>query len=130
MNLSNYATGIQHVGIPTENLETTVQFYERLGFQIVFETSNPDTLQQVVFLQLETLVIEAYESDHTEKKTGAIDHIAINVHNIDNVYKYICRNDLNTTNDEIHFLPFWENGVKFFTIEGPNGEKIEFSQYL
>lgn len=25
---------------------------------------------------------------------------------------------------------FWENGVKFFTIEGPNKEKVEFSQYL
>ena len=24
------------------------------------------------------------------------------------------------TNDLVHFLPFWENGVKFFTIEGPN----------
>ena len=22
------------------------------------------------------------------------------------------------TNDIVHFLPFWENGVKFFTIEG------------
>lgn len=37
---------------------------------------------------------------------------------------------LNTTNDEVHFLPFWENGVKFFTIEGSNKEKVEFSQYL
>ena len=37
---------------------------------------------------------------------------------------------LNTTNDTVHFLPFWENGVKFFTIEGPNKEKVEFSQYL
>jgi hypothetical protein len=34
------------------------------------------------------------------------------------------------TNDIVHFLPFWENGVKFFTIEGPNKEKVEFSQYL
>ena len=31
---------------------------------------------------------------------------------------------------EIHFLPFWDNGVHFFTIEGPNKEKVEFSQYL
>ena len=34
------------------------------------------------------------------------------------------------TNDIVHFLPFWENGVKFFTIERPNKEKVEFSQYL
>lgn len=31
-------------------------------------------------------------------------------------------------NDEIEFLPFWENGVRFFTFYGPNREKIEFSQ--
>lgn len=31
---------------------------------------------------------------------------------------------------EIQFLPFWENGVRFFTIVGSNKEKIEFSQYL
>ena len=31
---------------------------------------------------------------------------------------------------EIHFLPFRENGVKYFTIEGSNKEKVEFSQYL
>ena len=31
------------------------------------------------------------------------------------------------TNDLVHFLPFWENGV---TIEEPNKEKVEFSQYL
>ena len=34
------------------------------------------------------------------------------------------------TNDIVHVLPFWENGVKFFTIEGPNKEKVEFGQYL
>ena len=33
------------------------------------------------------------------------------------------------TNDIVHFLPFWENGVKFFTIERPNKEKVEFSTY-
>lgn len=28
------------------------------------------------------------------------------------------------------FFCICENGVKFFTIEGPNKEKVEFSQYL
>ena len=32
--------------------------------------------------------------------------------------------------EEIEFLPFWENGVKYFNITGPNGETVEFSQYL
>ena len=31
---------------------------------------------------------------------------------------------------KVNGLPFWENGVKFFTIEGPNKEKIEFCEKL
>ena len=37
---------------------------------------------------------------------------------------------LTMLDDEIHGLPFWANGVKFFTVEGPNGEKVEFCQKL
>lgn len=46
------------------------------------------------------------------------------------IYKEICDKNMNTLQDEIHFLPFWDNGVRFFTIKGPNEEKIEFSQFL
>ena len=28
------------------------------------------------------------------------------------------------------FLPFWQNGVKFFILLGPNQERVEFNQYL
>jgi len=28
------------------------------------------------------------------------------------------------------FLPFWEHGVKYFTVRGPDGEKVEFNQIL
>ena len=49
---------------------------------------------------------------------------------LEEIYQYINEAGLNTTQDSIHFLPFWENGVRFFTIKGPNKEKIEFSQYL
>jgi hypothetical protein len=31
---------------------------------------------------------------------------------------------------KIQLLPFWEQGVKFFTVLGPNEERVEFSQYL
>ena len=54
----------------------------------------------------------------------------IDVKNIEKVHEMITGAGLNTTQDEVHFLPFWENGVRFFTIEGPNKEKVEFSQYL
>ena len=56
--------------------------------------------------------------------------MAIDVKDIEKVYEMITAEGLNTTQDEVYFLPFWDNGVRFFTIEGPNKEKVEFSQYL
>lgn len=130
MNTKTYTTGVQHVGIPTNNIEETIAFYEKLGFEKVFETVNEEANEKVAFLKHGTLVMETYENRAAVLKAGAIDHVALDVKDIEEVYQYINEQGLNTTKDTIHFLPFWENGVRFFTIEGPNKEKIEFSQYL
>lgn len=130
MDLKNYSTGIQHIGIPTNDIEKTIAFYKELGFETALQTINKEADEKVAFLKLKTLVIETYENKAAKLESGAIDHVAIDVNDIEEVYQYISEKKLNTTNDTIHFLPFWENGVKFFTIEGPNMEKIEFSQYL
>ena len=113
MDLKNYSTGVQHIGIPTNDIEKTIAFYEK-----------------VVFLKLGTLVVETYENHAAKMEHGAIDHVALDVRDIEEIFQYINEAGLNSTQDTIHFLPFWENGVKFFTIEGPNKEKVEFSQYL
>lgn len=129
-DLKEQMNGIQHVGIPTNDIETTIQFFEKLGFETALRTINEEADEKVAFLRLHSLVIETYENKAAKMETGAIDHVAIDVKDIEKVYKLVNRIGLNTMQDTIHFLPFWENGVKFFTIEGPNKEKIEFSQYL
>ena len=116
--------------IPTNDIEMTIAFYEKLGFEIAFRTVNEAADEKVAFLKRGTLVIETYENKAAALKPGAIDHVAIDVKNIEKVHEMITGAGLNTTQDEVHFLPFWENGVRFFTIEGPNKEKVEFSQYL
>ena len=130
MELKEQLTGIQHIGIPTNDIEETIAFYKKLGFDIAFQTVNEEANEKVAFLKLNTLVVETYENKAAALKVGAIDHVAIDVKDIEAVYALINQEGLNTTADTIHFLPFWENGVKFFTIEGPNKEKVEFSQYL
>ena len=128
MSLKEQINGLQHIGVPTKNMEETIAFYEKLGFETAFETVNDG--DRVVFLKFASLVIETYESKGATMKSGAVDHIALDVKDIEKTYELINQEGLNTTKDTIHFLPFWENGVKFFTIEGPNKEKVEFSQYL
>lgn len=130
MNLKEQLNGIQHVGIPTNDIDATITFYVKLGFTVAFQTVNEAANEKVAFLKLGNLTIETYENKAAKMETGAIDHIAIDVKDIGLVYESITAAGLNTTKDTVHFLPFWENGVKFFTIEGPNKEKIEFSQYL
>lgn len=127
MNTNNF-TGIQHIGIPTNDFDKTVDFYSTLGFEVAFQTVNGTS--KVAFLRLNDLVIETSENNNINTEAGAINHLAIDVNDIEEAYKFICYNNLNNTNDTIHFLPFWDNGVKFFTIQGPSGERVEFSQML
>ena len=45
-------------------------------------------------------------------------------------YQKICNEKYTIITDGIEELPFWENGVKYFMIKGPNEERIEFCQKL
>lgn len=130
MDIKENATGLQHVGIPTNDIRATIAFYEKLGFSIALRTVNEEANEQVAFLRLGDLMIETYENRQAVMTSGAVDHIAIDVKDIEAALEFINQNGLNSLNDTIHYLPFWENGVKFFKIEGPNKETIEFSQIL
>ena len=46
--MKEYITGIQHVGLPTEDMKATRDFYGQLGFEAALETLNNGA--QVVFL--------------------------------------------------------------------------------
>ena len=124
-NFRENTSGIQHLGIPTENFAGTVDFYHGLGFETIW--SNETT----AFLQLGTLVIETYVAEEpAAMRNGAIDHVALNVKDIEAAWRDAHACGYETADTEIHFLPFFENGVKYFTIIGPNREKVEFNQYL
>lgn len=122
--------GVQHLGVPTNDLERTIRFYERLGFEVALRTLNEKMGERVAFLRHGNLMIETYENHQAKMKDGAIDHIAIDVTDIEKCYEIANELRLDVLDDGIQFLPFWENGVKFFTVRGPNNEKVEFNQQL
>ena len=130
MTMKEIATGLQHIGVPTGDMDATFHFYHALGFETIFETVNAEAGGRVNFFKLGDLVIETYEVTDPAKAPGAVDHIAINVKDIEEAFRFVNEAGLNNTNDIIHSLPFFENGVKFFTIEGANKEKVEFNQFL
>ena len=52
MSVVQWTTGIQHIGIPTSDIETTIRFYEGLGFQTMHTNQVPANQEKVAFLQL------------------------------------------------------------------------------
>lgn len=128
MGVATYVTGLQHIGIPTNNLEKTLAFYESLGFKRQYEVNNKG--EEVAFLQLKQVMIETYQNYQGAMAAGSIDHIALDVSDIEGAYAEIGKLGYPILEDGIQSLPFWKRGVRFFTIEGPNREKVEFSQML
>lgn len=123
-NFKANVTGIQHLGIPTRDIRTTIDFYHGLGFETIWENG------EVAFMQLGTLVIETYTSDEVAMANGAIDHVALNVNDIEAAWRDVQAGSYEIADQEINFLPFFERGVKYFTIIGPNREKVEFNQFM
>jgi catechol 2,3-dioxygenase-like lactoylglutathione lyase family enzyme len=127
---NDFYTGIQHVGIPTANLNATVDFYKKLGFEVVREEYLKEDNCNVRFLKLKNLVIETYDSAEAAMKSGAVDHIALDVNNIDAAWEFVKKEGFTVLDEDIVGLPFWSKGIKCFKIEGPNKEKVEFCQIL
>ena len=111
-------------------MEASVRFYKALGFELEYQTLNEKADEKVSFLTLGNLTMEVYENRKAAMAVGAIDHVALDVTDIDTVFENIKREGFMLLDNEVQSLPFWEHGVKFFTIMGPNKEKIEFCEKL
>lgn len=119
--------GIQHIGIPVEDMEKTCAFYESLGFENVYQTVIGES-QKLGFLKFGNLFVEVYEEAETVKTAGAINHIAINCTDVKKAYEMAVEQGYRIVSNGIESLPLWENGVSYFIIEGPNNERIELNQ--
>lgn len=128
--MKNYVNGLGHIGIPTDRLEETVAFYEKLGCVREYETRLEEKNQNVVFLRNRQLQLEIYEEPDTAGCAGAINHFAFDCSDAQAAYKKAVESGCKILSDGIETLPFWENGIQFFIIEGPNQERVEFCQVL
>ena len=111
-------------------MEKTAAFYRLLGFEAVLQTVNRAADEKVTFLRMGDITLEVYENKNAAMVPGALDHIALNVTDIEKAFQMAKEEGFSMLDTQIQFLPFWEHGVKFFTVLGPNEEKVEFSQYL
>lgn len=128
MDICSHITGLQHLGLPTNDMAQTISFYQSLGFQIAYETVNNGS--KVRFLKFKNICIETYEVSDAAMTAGAWNHVAIDVDDIKAVWDAVCAAGYTPVEPEIQSLPFWENGIRYFNLLGPNHETVEFSQIL
>lgn len=126
--MEGFVTGLGHIGIPTNDMKESVAFYEKLGFKNVHQAQNGDV--QVVFLQYESCMLELYENGKAVGKNGAVDHFALDTKNADVLYNKMKEEGYTMLTPGVVKLPFWEKGIQYFIIEGPNKERIEFCEIL
>jgi len=131
--------GIQHLGIPVTRIDRSSLFYQRLGFTVEFSTTlqESDGNTRVAMLRTGSLTIELYEPpadmarEVAGRSDGHIDHVALDVMDIDAALREIRSMGLPVLEENPPVtLPFWKKGVKYFTVRGPDGEKVEFNQVL
>ena len=130
---------LQHVGIPVIDMDVSVAFYSRFGFENVMQ--SPFTLEgetgTCVMMQLKDIIIELYLlpakllQEIKDRKNGHIDHIAFDVDDVDATFQTLSKDStIKILEDKPVFLSFWKNGCKYFNILGPDGERLEFNEVV
>lgn len=136
--LRNNFSGLQHIGIPVSDVDRSMAFYDRLGFDNVMRKDFDDGTGtvRVAMMKRSDVVIELYQLPPDKltmirgRADGRIDHIAFDVEDIENAFEELKRAGLTPLQEAPVKLDFWERGCRYFSIRGPDGEILEFNQIL
>lgn len=128
--MTTFASDFQHVGMPANDLEETIEFYTgKLGFALAGLFRNGQN--RCAFLRYGHLMIETWEGEPASMATGAINHFALDTPDIEAAFENAQKLGLRFKDVQIRSIPsFWDNGIRFFNIYGPNSETIEFCQII
>lgn len=102
MSIRDTVTGVQHVGIPTTDLEGTIAYYERLGFECLGIYPNGE--DRCTFLRLNNLTLEVWTMNPTPMENGAINHFALDSTDIEASFAEAQKLDLNFVEGSIQHI--------------------------
>ena len=110
-------------------MQGTVEFYKTLGFEEVMRRTVTGD-RDFAFMKLGNLLIEVIPTEEPAMRDGAVDHLCLDVKQIDALYEQLKQAGYTMLSDSVNQIDFWDNGAKYFFIQGPNDEKIEFCEIL
>lgn len=123
--MSGKITGLAHIGIFVKDMETSVKFYrDTLGFTVT------DVHNNLTFCNIGTCLLELVEiKDYQPRTAGQVDHIAVEVTGIEELCADLRAKGVDIP-EKIGEMPTLLGGVKNVFFTGPDGERIEFFEYL
>jgi len=120
-------TGLAHIGVFVRDIDKSIDFYKRLGFTL---DSEAETTIRLAFLSAGTCLIELVEkNDIPQRSAGTVDHIAVAVDDIDAAIKNAISHGIAIDPANVNELPIL-GGIKNVFFDGPDGERLEFFEYL
>lgn len=129
--------GLAHIGIVVSDIKRSKRFYGQFGFKEVFKTKikgDQDEAEVIILRNVGINIQLIQPADKLEevklRKDGHIDHIAFDVRDVEKAFQELRDSGIKVLEEKPVFLPFWERGIKYFNILGPDGERLEFSQKL
>jgi lactoylglutathione lyase len=130
--------GWSHLGIPVTDINSTRDFYRNFGFLEVMYAEIPVEGESIraSMMEFNGFLLEFYQllgsdlEEITSRSDGLIDHIALDVKDVNRAFDELREKGLEILEEEPVELPFWEKGVMYFNVRGPDNEKVEFNQII
>ena len=120
-------TGLAHIGIFVKDIDKSIDFYKRLGFTLDKEA---ETTIRLAFLSAGSCLLELVEkNDIPARSAGVVDHIAVVVDDINAAIANAKANGIDIDASAVNSLPIL-GGIKNVFFEGPDGERLEFFEYV
>ncbi len=128
-------TGLQgwsHLAIKISDLKTSLRFYEKLGFQKIMDgyLDTENGRMQIGFAACHGFTLELIqvtEADRPELKKkgpGRLDHVALAVTDAKKARFLAAKEKIRSIEPALRELAFSDGRVSYFTVSGPDGERI------
>ena len=121
---NSHIKGLSHIGIFTNDIDASIDFYKRLGFSLDKEA---DIGLRLAFLSAGCCRIELIARPH-HREAGVVDHIAMEVDDIDAAVACAVANGIKINAEDIKSVDIF-GGIKNVFFTGPDGERLEFFEH-
>jgi len=120
-------TGLAHIGVFVKDIDKSIDFYKRLGFTLDAEEALGIRL---AFLSAGSCLVELVEQkDLPKREAGVVDHVAMVVDDIHAAIANAKENGIEIDASTVNEVPIL-GGVKNVFFDGPDGERLEFFEYM